>query len=62
MNIRILATMVEKFRGRSIVSFIDRWERMMWDRKIEKATEDAHRFVDEYRRGVQNGRDRDRRR
>ena len=62
MNKRILATVVEKFRGRSIVSFINRWERMMWDRRIEKATEDAHRLVDEYRRSVQNGRDRDRRR
>jgi hypothetical protein len=61
MNNRILATVVEKFRGKSIVSFINRWERMMWDRKIEKATADAHRLIDEYRRSGQNGRDRDRR-
>jgi hypothetical protein len=57
MENRLLATLAEKLRGRSIASYLNRWERMMWDRKVEKATEEAHRLVDEYRRRAQNGRD-----
>lgn len=45
------ADIVEKFRGRSISSFADRWRRARWDRQMAKATARAHELVDEYRRG-----------
>jgi hypothetical protein len=50
MNVPLFTTVVEKFRGRSLVSFVDRWRRASWDRRMEKATADAYRLVEEYKR------------
>ena len=46
----LVATIVEKYRGRSIATFINRWQRLAWDRRMEKATADAHRLIDDYKR------------
>ena len=45
-----LVTIVEKYRGRSIATFVNRWQRLAWDRRMEKATADAYRLVEDYKR------------
>ena len=37
---------------------VRRWERLLWERRAEKAVEEAHRLVEEYRRGERRPRGR----
>jgi uncharacterized protein YbgA (DUF1722 family) len=51
MNQSLLTTLIEKYRGRSIALLVNRWQQRVWERRLEKATKDAQRLVEEYRRG-----------
>jgi hypothetical protein len=52
----LLVSIVEKYRGRSIATFVNRWQRLTWDRRMEKATADAHRLIEEYKRSENTSR------
>jgi hypothetical protein len=51
MHRPFITTVIEKFRGRSVASLLDRWRRGAWERRLEKAAEDARRLAEDYKRG-----------
>jgi len=46
MSPHFLATVFEKFRGKSASSLIDRWHRRSWERRLEQAAEEARRLAE----------------
>jgi hypothetical protein len=56
MNQSFLTTVLEKLRGKSLSTFLHRWRRAAWERQIEKATEEALRLAEEYKRRTNNRR------
>ena len=56
MKQSLVATVIEKYRGRSVATFVRRLEQRLWERRLERAVEEAHRLVEEYRRGERRSR------
>lgn len=50
MNRPFLVTILEKFRGRSLSAMVNRMQRGAWERRLEKAAEEARRLAEEYKR------------
>jgi hypothetical protein len=50
MNQSFLTAVVAKLRGKSLGTFLHRWRRAAWERQLEKATEEALRLAEEYKR------------
>jgi hypothetical protein len=46
----LIATVFEKLRGKSIASAVERWRRASWERRLERAAEDARRLAEEAKR------------
>lgn len=46
----LFVTMIEKFRGRSLATLLTRWERGSWERRLERADEEARRLAEDYKR------------
>jgi hypothetical protein len=50
MNKPFLVTLVEKLRGKSLSTFLHRRRQSAWEREVEKATAEARRLAEEYKR------------
>jgi hypothetical protein len=50
MNRPLLTTILEKFRGRTLATLVNRMQRGAWERRLEKAAEEARRLAEEYKR------------
>ena len=50
-----IVAILEKFRGRTLATLVNRMQRGAWERRLEKAAEDARRLAEEYKQREQQG-------